>query len=400
MNLKYTIFAVLLLMQSAEASTYTLDKILKSMKEHSALTKSLHYEKLSLEAKNKADTASEPVSLIMEGTRAYPVTGKSGTEYIVGVAKKFALPGVLSQEHRMTALSNQAYLLEKEKSMLDFENALKNLYHQHCLDLKNYRSFKASYLDFVTIFKKKQKAYQYQEISKMELIQLETEKNKQYAQLQTLEMRQKISRQKLLTLGNVSGRKDIVFSCQDMYPIRSKIDDLGSFSLSREAYEKRIKSTEEAMKRYSRTLDSVATYAHYTDELDMDKYSIGVSIPLNFTSHRYEEERAAAMYKNSAIQYDFEQQILQKRSIMTQLQSELQSHALMIDALKKSAFDYTRKLFPLVQKSFDLGETSVLEYLINRQKLYQIREAIYTEKVNYYSTLFRLYTISESKERK
>jgi len=213
-------------------------------------------------------------------------------------------------------------------------------------------------------------------------------------------MRQKISRQKLLTLGNVSGRKNIVFSCQDMYPIRSKIDDLGTFSLSREAYEKRIRSTEETMKRYSRTLDSVATYAQYTNELDMDKYSIGVSIPLNFTSRRYEEERAAAMYKNSAIQYDFEQQILQKRSIMAQLQSELQSHALMIGALKKSALDYTEKLFPLVQKSFDLGETSVLEYLINRQKLYQIREAIYTEKVNYYSTLFRLYTISESKESK
>ncbi|QOR61967.1 TolC family protein [Sulfurovum sp. ST-21] len=399
MKLRYMMYA-LLLMQGLYASTYTLDRVLESTKKHGVLTKAQYYERLSLEAKNRADTAGDPFSLTAEGTHAAPHLDKSGTEYSIGLSKKIMMPGVLSQEQRITQLSNDAYMLEKEMELLDFENGLKNLYHQYCLDVQNYRSFRASYLDFVKLYKKKQKAYLYQEISKMELIQLETEKNRLNAQLQALKMQQSISRRKLLILGSIPEKETVVFSCQDMYPVRRKVDYTKSLSLSKKAYKKRIQSTEETLKRYSRAIESIDTYAQYTNELDTERYSIGISIPLNFTSRRFEEERAAAMYKNSALQYKFEQHMRQKQSALMELHSQLQSHALMIDALRKNEYDYTKKLFPMVQKSFDLGEISVLEYLMNRQKLYQIRQAIYAEKEAYYTTLFRLYTISETKDKK
>jgi hypothetical protein len=163
-------------MQAGYASTYTLNSVLKSAEQHNTLSKALQQESLALEAKNKANTASDPLELFGEGTKAYPNGGGSGNEYAVGVSKKFILGNIQEQEQKVTRLSNQAYLLEEERNILNFKNGLKNIYHQHCLDSQNYRSFKQSYQEFVTLYKKKQKAYKYQEISKTELMQLEIAK--------------------------------------------------------------------------------------------------------------------------------------------------------------------------------------------------------------------------------
>jgi len=397
MKITTGIFLSLCLLSPLQASTWNLKHILKNAREHSPLTKALHYEKLSLEAKNRADTAGEPFHVAAEGTRAYPIEGEDGMEYAVGLGKKIALPGVLEEERRITQLSNEAEMTEKKRLLLNLENSLKYSYHQHCIDRENYQSFKRSYLEFVKLYKKKEKAYQYQEISRMELVQLETEMNRLKAQLQSLRMKQEISRRKVLILGNIPN-SSTTLSCRDTYPIRRTIPLAKSLSLSKEAYEKRLQSTRESIKRYARPLDSVETYGRYSNELDVDKYTVGVLIPLGFTSKRNEEERAAAMYKNSAIRYEYEQQLRQKRSQLMQLRSELKSHALMVEALQKNVHDYTRKLFPLSKKSFELGEISVLEYLINRQRLYQIQQAVYAEKEAYYATLFRLYTVNETKE--
>ena len=97
------------------------------------------------------------------------------------------------QEQRITRLNNEATLLEEDKKILNFKNGLKSLYHQHCLDYKNYKSFKQNYHDFAKLYKKKQKAYKYQEISRAELMQLELEKNKLYAQVQEIQMIQNMS---------------------------------------------------------------------------------------------------------------------------------------------------------------------------------------------------------------
>ena len=399
MKWKYIII-LLFAAKGMYASTYTLKEIMKTVKEHGSLTKSMHYEKLSLDAKNRADGAGDPFAVMGEGTRANPVLGKGGMEYSVGVSKKVMLPGVIEQEQHIRALENDAYMLEKEKRVLLFENDIRLRYHQHCLDAQNYRSFMANYNDFVTLYRKKEKAYRYQEISKMELIQLETEKNRLYAQLHALRMQKEISGEKVKILGDLPQKASTVFLCSDMYPIRSDTSKRGTFALSKEAYEKSIQSTKEKIKRYSRSIDTVDTYMQYTNELDVDRYSIGISVPLNFTSRRNEEERVAAMYRNSAIKYEFEQKLKLKQARLMQLRSELKSHAEMIFAWQRNLHEYQTKLFPMVRKSFDLGEISVLEYLMNRQKLYQMKEELYRQKEAYYSTLFRLYTVSETKDIK
>ena len=397
-NIMKQLILFIFLMQLGHASTYTLNSILKSADQNNVLSKALQQEGLALSAKNKANTASDPFEIFGEGTRAYPDIGSNGNEYSVGASKKLILGNIQDQERTITQLSNQAYLLEGERNILNFKNGLKNLYHQHCLDTQNYRSFKQSYQDFAKLYKKKQKAYKYQEISKTELMQLETEKNRLYAQLQELKMQQDISKENLFMLSKVHYTDTTQLSCRDMYPIRSTVKLANTFRLSKEAYEKRLLSTQKAIKRYSNTLESIDISAQYTNELDVDRYSIGLSLPLNFTSERSEQKRAAAMYKNSAIGYRYEQTMREKRSLLTQLKSHLKSNAFMVQTLKRNYKNYKNKLLPLIQTSYDLGETSVIEYLLNRQKSYQLRQEIYATKKEYYNTLFKLYTISEKKD--
>ena len=397
-NIMKQLILFIFLMQLGHASTYTLNSILKSADQNNVLSKALQQEGLALSAKNKANTASDPFEIFGEGTRAYPDIGSNGNEYSVGASKKLILGNIQDQERTITQLSNQAYLLEGERNILNFKNGLKNLYHQHCLDTQNYRSFKQSYQDFAKLYKKKQKAYKYQEISKTELMQLETEKNRLYAQLQELKMQQEISKQNLFMLSKVHYTDTTQLSCRDMYPIRSTVKLANTFRLSKEAYEKRLLSTQKAIKRYSNTLESIDVSAQYTNELDVDRYSIGLSLPLNFTSERSEQKRAAAMYQNSAISYRYEQTMREKRSLLTQLKSHLKSNAFMVQTLKRNYKNYKNKLLPLIQTSYDLGETSVIEYLLNRQKSYQLRQEIYATKKAYYNTLFKLYTLSEKKD--
>lgn len=395
---KTTLFFFLI--QISYGSTYTLDKILRSAAKHNTLDKALEQQSLALEAKNKANTAYEPLALFGEGSRANPIIGGSGNEYVVGVSKKIILGNIRDQEQKMARLSNQAYLLEEEKNILNFKNGLKNIYHQHCLDRQNYKSFDQNYQAFKKLYRKKQKAYKYQEISKTELMQLEIEKNTLYAELQDIKMQKDISKQNLFMLSKVPYTDAARLSCKDMYPIRTHVKLGSTFQLSNEAYEKRIQSTQEALNRYSHEVDSIDLSAQYTNELDVDKYTIGFSLPLNFTSEKSEKERAAAMYQNSAISYKHEQDMTEKRSLLIQMRSQLKGNALMVKTLMGNYRNYQKNLLPLIQKSYDLGETSVIEYLLNRQRSYQLRQEIYATKKAYYNTLFKLYTISEKKDNK
>ena len=86
--------------------------------------------------------------------------------------------------------------------------------------------------------------------------------------------------------------------------------------------------------------------------------------------------------------------------MLLELQATLKSQAIMVNIFSKNYSTYKQKLLPLVKKSYDLGETSVIEYLLNRQKLYSLNTELYAAKKAYYHTLFTLYTLSEKKDTK
>jgi len=391
----------MLLLHFSNANTLTLKYVLNAANDNNRMIQAQDQERIFLEAKNQADTAMDPMELYGTGTKAYPKFDESGYEYSVGVSKQIPLGDSQKEDQMITRLNNEADLLEEDKKILNFENGLKNLYHQHCLDHRNYVSFRQSYEEFVKLYNKKQKAFQYQEISKTELMQLEIEKSRLYAQLHELNAFQMISKQKLFILANVKDTDKSILACNDVYPIRESVELKNNiFILTENAYDKRIKSTQVALERHSRALDSVDLSVQYDQEIDIDRYSVGVSIPLNFTSKRSEQKRVAALHRNSALSFQHEQDMLEKRSIFMELKRTLKSHAQMIRSLQKNLENYKKNLLPLIKKGYELGETSVIEYLLNRQNYHQVRQELLVSQKNYYQTLFTLYTISEIKDNK
>ena len=391
----YYFILLLVVTYISEASTMTLKTILESANKHNAISKSLRQDALAMQSRNLANTASDPLVLYGEGTRAHPELGDKGYEYAIGLSKNIKLGNIQAQEEKIARLSNEASLLETQSSMIDFHNTLKNLYHHYCIDTQSYGSLKQNYNDLVTLYKKKQKAYRYQEIAKTELLQLESEKNRLHAQLQKMKMMKNTNKEKLFMLSKVRYSAKTRLSCKDLYPIRSSVKLKDTFRLSKSAYKKRLASTKERMKRYSHALESVNVSAQYGKELDIDKYTIGVSVPLSFTSKRSEHEKAAAMYRHSALEYGYEQKMREKQSMLRELQTQLKSHAFVVKSVSKNYKNYKKSVLPLIKKSYDLGETSVIEYLLNRQKLYALAEEVYMTKKAYYNTLFTLYTVSE-----
>ena len=390
---------VALLIQLSQASTLNLKKVLASANNNNTLTQAQAQERLHLEARNLADTSTDPMELYGTGAQANPKIGKSGFEYSVGLSKKLPWGDTQKKDQMITRLNNEEYFLDEDKKILNFENGLKSLYHQHCLDHKNYKSFKQNYQDFAKLYKKKQKAYKYQEISRAELMQLEIEKNKLYAQLQEIQMIKKTSKKKLFVLGRINHTNKTLLSCSDMYPIRETVQlKENRFQLSKKAHEKRIQSTQVALERHSKALDSISLAVQYDNEIDIDKYSIGVAIPLLFTSKRSEQERAAALHQNSAISFHHEQSMLEKKSMFLELETTLKSNALMMRSLKNNLYNYKKNLLPLIKKSYDLGESSVIEYLLNRQNYHQLKQELFATQKAYYHTLFTLYTLSEMKD--
>ena len=391
------IFALLL--ELSIASTVRLKDVLASVDDQNHITQRVNHQRLYLKANNLADNASAPIELYGMGTKAYPVGGREDYEYSVGISKELSWGDTKAKDEKIGELANEAYLLEEQKKILNFSNSIKNLYHQHCMDYKNYKSAKQNYQEFAKLYTKKSKAYKYHEISKSELMQLKIEKNRLYAKLKEIKIIQQISKKRVYMLSRMDYSKSSYLSCRDIYPIRANISlDRDSFDITKKAHQKRIQGTQATIDRYSKSIEYVTLSIQYDKEIDIDKYSLGLSIPLSFTSNKSEQKRASAMYQNSSLDYEYKQSMLEKRTTAMALRDRLKSDALMIKSLKQNINNYKRNLLPLIKKSYDLGESSVIEYLLNRQNYHQIKQELFATQKRYYQRLFGLYSLIETKD--
>jgi len=379
------------------AKNITLNEVLRSSKQHNQFIKALQKEALYLKAKDRADTASDALEIYANKIKAKPHDAPKEDEYAVGLSKSFLLPHIQKKEYKIRALESEAAMLEATAKIDSFHHAIKNLYHQHCIDREDYYSFQANYNDFAKLFAKKQKAYSFEEISKAELLQLKIEKKLLYAKLQEANMRQARSKKFLLMSTHLPSNR--AFSCRDRYPIRGFVKlPKNALSTSKNIYQKRIESTKTAINRHSFAIDSISVSGEYSKELDTDRYTIGISIPLNFTSSKSEEERVAAFNKLSSITLEYEENMHQKRAQIIEMRAKLKSIAMSIASLQESITLFSNELMPLIQKSYDLGESSLIEYLLNRQKYYELKSELYEAQREYYQLLFSLYAALETKE--
>ncbi len=395
-KIKYITIMSIMSINILYGSTYSLSDIATKIETNSYLEQSLSYKKASLESMTMSETASVPINLNLFTNRAKPNGENSGMEYQVGLSKNIKIGNTNRLDRDISNLANEATLIESSKQLISMSNGVKNLYHQSCLDTKSYQTFELEYTDFAKIYNKKRKAYRYGEISKLELMQLDMEYAEMNRRLDEKRAREQTSKD--LIIGMASLEPKAQFQCSDVYPIKSKIDFGGEvFSLTRMANEKRIGSNLNVIERYSKSIDTFDISSFYISELTQEKYGLGVSIPLSFTSAKNEYKKASAMYQNSELESAQKHIIKEKVRELEKKLYDIKIDYQKVEKLNENIRYYRTKLLPLIKKSYDYGESSAIEYLNAKQKLYVLQDELYTTQKRYYESLFGLYDIVETK---
>ena len=379
------------------ANTITLDDLIINAKEPKLIEKALKEEIFAGRAKSQADTADNPFVVNHSLSRISSPSDVSGYGFDIGLSQEIKLGNIQSLEREQRQLIIEANVIEQKKTLLSLENRLKNLYHQHCLEGEYISSFENYYTNLLELYHKKERAYKFDEISKKELLQLQLEVEQQQRELENLQTQQNRSQKLLLSLTTL-GKENALF-CQDLLPLQASLfmDKEHLFSLTQEAYDKRIKSTQKGLERYSKKIESIEVSLKYSKEVRTDFYTIGIAVPLNFTSNKSEQERSALMHQSSAIESRKEQTLQRKHYQINALRNKLENLYAQIANIEQSLDAYQNQLLPMMQKSYNYGESSIIEYLLSQQKVTQLQQALLKKKKEYYQVLFQIYTTQESK---
>ncbi len=379
----------------ATDNTIDLDILLNNNNQKDKLDRFIEDSYLSNTIKGVANSQTAPLSF--DSTLSRSISKPlSGFEYEIGFSKELKVRNVQELEQKSTILSSEATKIEQQKRFVILNNTIKNLYNQYCLDREYQNYFRINYNEFDALHQKKKIAYELGEISKRELVQIKLKKDELSIDFDNFSTRVNDEKVMLLSFGNFDIENQL--NCYDMTPIDGNIEaNQEKFSLSKKAYEKIVESNQVSIKRYYKKFDKIELSTHYTKEIDRDVYSIGVSIPLNISSKKYEYKRASLMNQISAIQSN--QELFIQKSLLKIKELKLKLKRIYKDIVQKKSNieNYEASLLPLEQKSYNYGESSVVEYLLAKQNIMRYKEKLLEKKRDYYQLLFSLYTIMEKR---
>jgi len=394
-----SLFFLLISIVLLNASSLGLKKILEELGSEHPLSNSIKAYADAYEAQARAQTSRKALQLSLKTAYAKSENEASEQEYSLGLQQKFMNPNVKQNRLKSISYQNDAKVLELKHTFLRLENDVRLLYHLSCLDQKTVKEYHNSYLAFKTLYAKKEKAYSYGEISKKEFLQLHIELDRLKNEYKHYKNEADISRQDLetkLLLVSIEGEELL---CTDMYKVTKELSFRQSdTSLKEESLNKKIQSAQSDLKRYDTLFDSFTLMASYEEEIDTNRVTFGLFLPLNFTSSINEEKRAAALYRKSAFEYE-------KKGLKEQISSEadglkktLTQNFEDIEAYTSMLKQYEDELMPLIERGYRLGEDSAIEYLLSQREVWKLKKELIQDYKNYYATLFKLYSVLEIKE--
>ena len=397
--MKKIFFSLTLAAVLMQAQEISLHQIINYMRVHHPHYKALEEESIALEAKVNAEYARELSSFSVDAAQSDPDEGDSGMEYSGSLTIPLDLMGTRNLSLQSGMLQTEAELLKKQVALFAFGNRVRNLYHQSCLDKANVVLHEKSLASFEKLYRKKKIAYKYSEISKKELLQIEMERNLLVQQLNALKERYQTSKSALLNLTDMPDNTQQTLECKDLFPIKANIQiDNKPFLLSNLAYKKEQEALKKKYDRYTKFSDPMALSLNYDDELDTKRYGVGIEVPLGFTSQRNEQKRLYLSTQQGVLKYHHNAWLLEANAKRERTVADLKSNYHQIKALEENIQKYEKELMPLIEKSFQMGESSLIEYLLGHQKLLKMSVDLIHSKQNYYQNLFTLYTLIETEK--
>ncbi len=398
--MRYIFIAIAMLFSVADAETFTL-----SLKQIDEKLKNSHPLPLYIKEQKEANSAQiegefAPLAFVLSlnSAKAKPDNEDGKLEYGVELSKSFLLGDQRTEALEIAKLNNRAISFELDNKMLAFSNSLKSQYHQSCLITEQKIAFEEFFEEFQELYSKKLKAYKYQEISKKELLQLEIEKEDLKQKLENLKATESILKQTLLDAIGIKSENSTLL-CQDLHPMEFNQNDSSlMFENSTNSLKSQIEATKKSAKFYDRNFESVELSVGYDDEIDTKRYGVGLSLPLSFSSKKDEYKKISAIYQQKALILQKKSLLIEKNRAFKELKANLENKKKLILSTKSRIDRFKNSLLPLIEQSYRLGESSVIEYLLSKQKLWQLQELLNEHKKAYYKSLFELYTVAEIKE--
>jgi outer membrane protein, heavy metal efflux system len=305
------------------AASLGLKEILEKIEHEHPFAKSIQANAYAYEAQNRARSSRQALELSAQGAHATPDFEDPGYEYTVGVEQSFVRLKVKDSALRSAQYQSDAEILNLRRQFLLLKNEVRLLYHTSCLDQTLTQEYTTAYNAFTALFEKKKKAYGYGEISKKEFLHLQIERERIQNELKRYEYEAVVSREKLqskILLSEFRGRSLL---CQDIYDISSVVPKGDTHvSLQEQSLDKQIDSAKSEFNQYDTLFSSFSLSASYQNEIDTDRFIVGMSMPLDFTSASNEEQRAAALHKKSVYEYTKEAYVLQRSSDIQILQKK------------------------------------------------------------------------------
>ena len=396
MKTLFFIFSCALYLQ---ASAINLDDILQELKSKHPMAQSIKAYQETFDAQNRALTSRKALKFSAQGAYANPKLEASGYEYSLGLQQNFMHPGLKENALQSAHYQSDAKILTLKYNFLLLKNRVRLHYHLNCLDQKAIKQYKTSYEAFQSLYIKKEKAFSYGEISKKELLQLQIELDRLKNEYKHYKNEEKISRNNLQSIMLLADFEKHTLSCEDTYVIKEKLTlESSDIRLQEQSLNKKIQSLESTFNQFDTHFNSYTVSASYEEELDTDRFMLGISVPLNFTTEKNEDKRAAALHEKSALEYERQSLKLQKESDIKLLNRRLEQAFQDIKVLTSILKKYEDELMPLVERGYHLGEDSAIEYLLAKREIWEFKEELIEHYKNYYEVLFELYSALEIKD--
>lgn len=384
--MKYILFISLFV--SLNADTYNLNTLLESL--HSShKVKALENQRDSEIAKNSLISDYEAPNLDLSISHAKEAT-ENGVEYSVGISHEIRNP--LGTKEKTKAQNNLNLAIKQEAKheihLLELELVCK--YYSACVSQEIQKEVQNLFKEQNKRYIQLENAYRLGETSKKDLLfnKLELSKLEQKTSVyKRMASKEFFTLQTSLDNLSLDG-----ITCDDLIApkkelITKDINEHGE--LKTIAYKQNAsKALYELNDSY---LPSIAYELLYEKELDTQRYTAGLSIPLGTMSSKQESLKAQELLLTSSL---MQQEKSLKSEIINNshlLQEQIVSLYDELNLLEQEILPLSKELLQLAKLALDEGEGNILEYIDSSRSYSENLLDMLEVKKTYYEKLFELY---------
>ena len=315
-------------------------------------------------------------------------------EYAVGISQTLAQPFASQSKTNMSKMLNASVRQSLKHEIHILESQTISKYYTSCiakeLEEKSQVLLKNQSLSLGQI----KSAYDLGEVSKKDYL---------FYKLELLKLKQEVnrySRNYLVSLSSLNENVDNMqikeVACNDLV---SPVREIDFEALEEHGEIKELVYQESAAssmyKISSETFDSLSYSLEYEKEYEVDRYVLGVSIPLSFATSQKEKQRGAFFHTKMALAEE-------KDALSAKIQDKRISSSLRLatyydeyDLLQSEIVPLSEELYKLSEYAYKSGEGSVLES-ISASRAYQENVLqMLVLKQEYYKEFFDLHIIAD-----